>query len=155
VIDQASGATAYVTVRERAERGESLPPGWAIDARGEPTTDAAAALRGALLAFGGARGANIALMVEVLAAGLTGANWSLDAPGFDAGARSPGAGLFVLAIAPRLLATDFGERLEEQCARLERAGVYVPGRNGGAARVELPDGLVDALDFYAARAPRR
>ena len=40
------------------------------------------ALAGALLTFGGARGANIALMVEVFAAGLTGANWSLDAPDF-------------------------------------------------------------------------
>ena len=45
-------------------------------------TDPRAALRGALLAFGGARGANIALMVEVLAAGLAGANWALDAPSF-------------------------------------------------------------------------
>ena len=64
-----------------------------------PTTDPFAAMKGALLPFGGARGANIALMVEVLAAGLTGANWSLDASDFQAGDASPGAGLFVLALA--------------------------------------------------------
>ena len=72
LIDQASSATAYVELRRYADRGEALPPGWAVDADGRPTTDPNAALRGALLAFGGARGANIALMVEVMAAGLDG-----------------------------------------------------------------------------------
>ena len=65
LIDQASSATAFVELRRYAERGEALPPGWAVDADGQPTTDPHAAMRGALLAFGGARGANIALMVEV------------------------------------------------------------------------------------------
>ena len=85
LIDQASSATAFVQLRHYAERGETLPPGWAVDADGQPTTDPQAALRGALLAFGGARGANIALMVEVMAAGLAGANWALDAPSFTLG----------------------------------------------------------------------
>ena len=80
LIDQASSATAFVQLRHYAERGEPLPAGWAVNADGEPTIDPQAALRGALLAFGGARGANIALMVEVMAAGLAGANWALDAP---------------------------------------------------------------------------
>src|SRR5580700_1912499 len=53
-----------------------------------------------------ARGANIALMVEVLAAGLAGANWALDAPSFTSGDRSPGSGLLVISIAPALLAPD-------------------------------------------------
>ena len=82
-----------------------------MDADGGPTTDPKAALRGALLAFGGARGANIALMVEVMAAGLAGANWALDAPSFTSGDRSPGAGLLVIAITPALLAPDFPQRL--------------------------------------------
>ena len=112
LIDQASSATAFVQLRHYAERGEPLPPGWAVDTEGQPTTDPQAALRGALLAFGGARGANIALMVEVMAAGLAGANWALDAPSFTSGDRSPGAGLLVIAITPALLAPDFPQRLE-------------------------------------------
>jgi (2R)-3-sulfolactate dehydrogenase (NADP+) len=52
VIDQASSATAFVQLRHYAERGEALPPGWAVDADGQPTTDPGEALRGALLAFG-------------------------------------------------------------------------------------------------------
>jgi (2R)-3-sulfolactate dehydrogenase (NADP+) len=142
LIDQASSATAFVQLRHYAERGETLPAGWAVNADGEPTTDPQAALRGALLAFGGARGANIALMVEVMAAGLAGANWALDAPSFLSGDRSPGAGLLVVAITPALLAPDFPQRLRLQLDRLAKLGVHIPGRRAAAAEIELPDALV-------------
>ena len=85
VIDQSSSATAFVSVRKAAEEGREIPADWALDDAGRPTTDPTAAMQGALLAFGGNRGANIALMVEVLAAGLSGANWSLDAPSISEG----------------------------------------------------------------------
>jgi (2R)-3-sulfolactate dehydrogenase (NADP+) len=98
------------------------------------------------LAFGGARGANIALMVEVLAAGLAGANWSLDAPSFTDGDRSPGAGLTVVAIAPSLLAPDFPQRLRLQLDRLARSGVHIPGRRAAAVAIELPDALLAEIE---------
>jgi (2R)-3-sulfolactate dehydrogenase (NADP+) len=151
LIDQASSATAFVELRRYAERSETLPPGWAVDAAGRPTTDPNAALRGALLAFGGARGANIALMVEVLAAGLAGANWALDAPSFTSGDRSPGAGLLVIAITPALLAPDFPQRLRFQLDRLAKLGVHIPGRRAAAAEIELPDAL--AAEIERAGAP--
>ena len=151
LIDQASSATAFVELRRYAERSETLPPGWAVDAGGQPTTDPNAALRGALLAFGGARGANIALMVEVLAAGLAGANWALDAPSFISGDRSPGAGLLVIAITPALLAPDFPQRLRFQLDRLAKLGVHIPGRRAAAAEIELPDAL--AAEIERAGAP--
>jgi (2R)-3-sulfolactate dehydrogenase (NADP+) len=153
VIDQATTATAFVNVRERAERGESLPPGWAVDAQGRETLDAGAALKGALLTFGGARGANIALMVEVLAAGLTDASWSLDAPSFLAGPRGPGIGLFVLALAPALLAPDFAQRMARQCEALAERGVHIPNRSGKAplTEVRLPEPLCAAIEVYASR----
>ena len=110
------------------------------------TTDPRAAMRGALLAFGGARGANIALMVEVLAAGLAGANWSLDAPSYTSGNRSPGAGLLVIALAPALLAPDFPRRLRLQLERLAGLGVHIPGRRAAAAEIELPDALVAEIE---------
>lgn len=99
VIDQASSSTAYVTIRRAAETGSSIPAGWAVGPDGAPTEDPADALLGALLPFGGHRGGNIALLVEVLAT-LSGANFSLDAPPFQHGDRSPGIGVFVLAIDP-------------------------------------------------------
>ena len=134
VIDQSSSSAAFVSIRKAAEEGRDIPAGWALDAAGKPTTDAAAAMKGALLAFGGNRGANIALMVEVLAAGLSGANWSLDAPSFAEGHESPGAGLFVLAIDPKLIDPDFASRLKEQLDRLAfDHHVHIPGRSSGKA----------------------
>ncbi|MGW6750157.1 Ldh family oxidoreductase [Streptomyces sp. NPDC055006] len=67
VIDQASSRTAYVNVRRHAQAGEPIPDGWAVGADGAATTDASAALAGALLPFGGHRGGNVALLVELLA----------------------------------------------------------------------------------------
>ncbi|HEV7253143.1 MAG TPA: Ldh family oxidoreductase [Mesorhizobium sp.] len=133
LFDQSSSPLAFVKLREMAACGETLPEGWAIDVDGEPTADARAAVKGALLAFGGPRGANIALMVEVLAAGLSGANWSLDAPSFSSGEDCPGTGLFVLALAPALLDPDFTARMKAQAERLDALGVHVPGRRRAEA----------------------
>lgn len=149
VIDQSSSATAFVNVRRAAERGEPIPQGWALDRHGQPTTDARAAIEGTLLGFGGARGANIALMVEVLAAGLTGANWSLDAPPFASGERSPGAGLFITTLKPDALAPDFAARLAAHLARLADGGVYIPGQRDLVEQIELSDAVLFALGAYA------
>lgn len=148
VIDQASSATAFVNVRSAAEHGEQIPEGWAIDTKGRPTTDSNEALKGALLAFGGSRGANIALLVEILAAGVAGANWSLDAPSFTHGDRSPGAGLLIIAIKPTILAPNFSIRLASHLARLATKGIHIPGRKQSSLEIELPDTLVEALGRY-------
>ncbi len=152
LIDQASSQTAYVKVREAAGRGETLPEGWAIDADGRATSDPHAAMKGALLTFGGARGANIALLVEVLSAGLTGANWSLDAPSITQGNRSPGTGLLIIAIDPGAFGPGFEERLATHARRLHAEGVHIPGRAKAAARrraasdgIEVCVGTVDRI----------
>ncbi len=152
LIDQSSSAAAFVELRRRAEAGEALPEGWAVDAAGEPTRDASAALRGALVTFGGARGANIALMVEILAAAVAGGNWSLDAPPFDHGDKSPRAGLFVVAINACALDADLPKRLAAQLDRLATLGVHIPGR-GRAAATEI---VIEAeVAARIARARRR
>lgn len=114
-----SGSAAFVTIRQAAAEGTPLPAGWALDAQGRETMDAAEALRGALLPFAGHKGANQALMVEVLA-GLAGGLWSLDAPPFLGGSTSPSIGLFVLAIDPEFTTPGFAERLRAHLERLER-----------------------------------
>jgi (2R)-3-sulfolactate dehydrogenase (NADP+) len=129
LIDQSSSATAFVNIRRAAQDGRSIPEGWAVDDQGKPTTDPAKAMGGALLAFGGGRGANIALMVEVLAAGLSGANWSTDAPSIVEGNSSPATGLFVLAIDPTVIDVGFKTRLGAHLKRLSREyHVHIPGK---------------------------
>lgn len=153
LIDQASSAAAFVSIRRAAEEGKPISEGWALDKAGKPTTDAREAIRGALLAFGGARGANLALMVEVLSAGLSGANWSLDAPSFTEGSQSPGSGLFVLAVDAQAVAPDFSARLDRQLRRLAgEYGVHIPGLSKDTTRrasevsgLTIPRALFDRI----------
>ena len=135
VVDQSSSATAYVNLRLAAASGDAIPEGWALDANGQPTTDAEAALDGVLLPFGGARGGNVALIVEMLAVGLSGSNFSLDAPSFLEGEETPGIGLFVLAIDPvRTAGVGFAGRMGTYLERLASDyGVYLPGEARTAA----------------------
>ncbi|WP_277810289.1 Ldh family oxidoreductase [Chromohalobacter canadensis] len=128
VIDQASSATAFVNLAKAAEEGREIPAGWATDETGSMTTDATAALRGTLLAFGGTKGANVALMVECLAAGVSGASWSLDMPDFQKGERLIDAGMTIIAIQPTAIDADFATRLSRQLDRIADRGTYVPGR---------------------------
>ena len=116
LVDQASSATAWVAVRAAAERGESIPPGFAVDPSGSPTTDAAAGLAGALLPFGGYKGGNVALLVELLAT-IAGGSFSSEAPPFQEGDRSPGVGCMVIALSLDLIAPGYAPRLSDQFAR--------------------------------------
>jgi LDH2 family malate/lactate/ureidoglycolate dehydrogenase len=55
-----------------AKRGESIPGDWALDANGMPTTDANAALAGAVLTLAGHKGYALAFMVEAFSSILSG-----------------------------------------------------------------------------------
>jgi LDH2 family malate/lactate/ureidoglycolate dehydrogenase len=73
VLDMATGLVSMGKIIDYAARGEPLPAGWAVDAAGQPTTDAAAAARGGAIApFGGGKGYGLGLSLELLVAILTG-----------------------------------------------------------------------------------
>ena len=80
VLDMASSQVARGRVRMHADRGEPIPDGWAIDERGVPTRDAAAAMRGSVVPMAGYKGYGIALVTEILASVLPGANLSVEMP---------------------------------------------------------------------------
>lgn len=153
IIDQASSSTAFVSIRAAGEAGRAIPEGWALDAEGLPTTDPSAAMKGALLAFGGSRGANVALMVEVLSAGINGANWSLDAPPFGTGVEGPNTGMTVIAVAARLIDPGYEVRLGRHMQRLAADyGVHIPGVAKASAReksghhgIVVPRALYDRI----------
>ncbi len=56
VLDMATSLVSMGKIHDHANRGEPIPRGWALDAQGRPTTDAAAAKAGAIAPFGGAKG---------------------------------------------------------------------------------------------------
>jgi len=84
-----------------SQKGTPIPPDWAFDTEGQPTTDAKAALAGTMAPLGDAKGTALALMVELLAAGLVGANYAYEASSFfDDKGNPPGVGQTIICIDP-------------------------------------------------------
>ena len=160
VVDMASSATARVNIVQAAARGESVPAGWVIDSQGKPTTDPKAlAAGGSVAPLGGAKGYGLALMVDVLAAGLTGASWSYEASSFGTNEGGPpDVGQMFIAFAPALTGGEaLGTRLSGLAAAVAvQPGARLPGDKRHALRataerkgVEVPEALVDKLKGYA------
>lgn len=75
ILDMATSVVARGKIIVAAQKGESIPPGWAIDKEGNPTTDAEAALEGSVLPLGGAKGYAISMFIDILCGVLTGAGF--------------------------------------------------------------------------------
>ncbi len=73
ILDMAQTAVAKGKLFLAMKEGRSIPPGWAMDSRGQPTEDPKEGFKGLLMPIGGYKGYGLALMVEVLAGALTGA----------------------------------------------------------------------------------
>jgi LDH2 family malate/lactate/ureidoglycolate dehydrogenase len=76
VLDMATSESAAFKIMSAASKGESIPEGWALDKRGNPTRNPSEALDGALLPFGGYKGYGLAVAVELFSSVLMGAEWS-------------------------------------------------------------------------------
>jgi (2R)-3-sulfolactate dehydrogenase (NADP+) len=112
MIDLSLSQVARGKIMVAARDGRPIPEGWATTADGQPTTNARAALDGMMLPFGGAKGAVLALMVELLAAALSGAQFGSEAGSFltEDGPRS-GVGHLFWLLDPDALA---GSRVYQQ-----------------------------------------
>ena len=131
VVDQSMSAVTKTEMVLRKGRGEAIPPGWAQDRDGHETTDPATGLDGSILPAGGRKGANIALLIEVLCAALTGSSLSAAASGFgdDAGGP-PRVGQFLLAIDPaHYSAGEFTRIISSLIDEHEKISLRLPGRS--------------------------
>lgn len=152
VIDLSLSRVARGKIMAASQRGEPIPQGWALDADGNETTDATAALAGTMLPAGDAKGAALALMVEVLAASLTGANYSYEASTFfnDQG-PPPGTGQFFITIDAGLVTHNrFAGRFEKLAEAIcEQEGARLPGTSRLAARQAAErDGVMISQDLH-------
>ena len=160
IIDLSLTEVARGRIMVAAREGKPIPPGWAFDRDGNPTTDAKAALTGSMAAIGGAKGAMLALMVELLCVALTGARFGLENDSFFEPGRPASIGHALLAVNPGALAGGdvYFERVETLIrAMLADEGVRLPGdrRHESAADarangVEIPDALLRQLRELAA-----
>jgi (2R)-3-sulfolactate dehydrogenase (NADP+) len=147
IVDLALSEVARGKIVAAAHAGEPIPLGWATDKAGQPTTSAKDALEGTLLPSGGAKGAALALMVEVLAAAVTGANFASEASSFlDANGPPPATGQLIIAIDASALGAGAGlaSRLQILGENIEaESGVRVPGSRRFALRAAAArDGIM-------------
>ncbi len=148
VVDLSLSKVARGNILAAKQKGQSIPLGWALDQDGNPTTDTDAALAGTMVPLGDAKGTALALMVELLAAGLTGAKYASDATSFlDDKGNPPATGQLLIALDPELMGgaatiAHFG-RLADQVRAQE--GARLPGARRIALRQKAQNsGLIVA-----------
>ena len=141
VFDQASASMARGEVMIAARDGHDVPLGTGVDADGNPTTEPQKIIDGgALLPFGGHKGSTIAMMIELLVAGLTGMDFSFQAQKNDNNdGGPPNGGEFMLAIDPNRFG-DADNWLQHSESFLERLagmeGAHMPGNRRYANRAK-------------------
>jgi (2R)-3-sulfolactate dehydrogenase (NADP+) len=158
IIDQSSSVVAKSEITKRAQAGGTLAVGWALDADGAPTTDPAAALKGTMVPAGGYKGVGIGLLVEILAAAVSGATLGIHASSFATNEGGPpNTGQFFLALDPQKFSGDgFHARIDDLVAAIEAQGdARLPGARRIAARTQVPregikvaPALLDRIESY-------
>jgi L-2-hydroxycarboxylate dehydrogenase (NAD+) len=122
VLDMAMTVIARGKIRLAATHGEEIPHGLALDKDGAPTTDAAEAFEGVCLPFGGAKGAALAMLMDLLAGVLTGANYGGDVKSLYFDHSEPqNVGHLFIAIKPDLfmLKEEFENRMDTFVSRVK------------------------------------
>jgi len=145
LIDQSASTIAKSEVMKHAREGRPIPVGWALDAEGNPTTDPNVGLKGSMAPAGGYKGVGVALLVETMAAAMTGAVLGKDASPFS-GTKGgpPRTGQFFLAIDPAATSGDaFAGRMADLVAAIRaQDGAHLPGDGRAARRVAARAGGV-------------
>jgi (2R)-3-sulfolactate dehydrogenase (NADP+) len=156
VVDLALSKVARGNIVAAKQKGEPIPEGWALDRDGRPTTDADAALAGTMIALGDAKGAALALMVEILAAALVGTHFAFEASSFlDDKGGPPQTGQLIITIDPAGFGhSGFGERMQMLARAIDsQEGTRLPGARRLALRekaeregLSVPDAIWKMLD---------
>jgi len=165
ILDMALSVVARSRVRAAAEAGEAIPESWATDADGRASTDAKAAMQGLMQAIGGDKGANLALSLDMLAGGLSGAAMLSDIGAADTPGRPQNLGQMILLIDTGQLLSEAGladqmalaRQSLAQCTPINPAHpVRMPGdrairalRDARAHGLNLSESLIDELRALA------
>ena len=136
VLDIATSASSAGKINQALKKRERIPEGWALDRKGNPTTDPKEALQGFLLPMAGHKGYGLALIVDILTGALAGSFCGKEVPPLEDLTTPYGASFFMLVLDPgcfggKDIFTEKVDRLIEDCITcppvdgFER--VYFPG----------------------------
>jgi (2R)-3-sulfolactate dehydrogenase (NADP+) len=129
LIDQSASVIAKSEIMKAKRESRTIPDTWALDSNGQPTNDPEIALTGSMAPSGGYKGVNQALMVELLAAALSGANLGTQASPFSGTIGGPpGTGQCFIAIDPEIN-EGFVQQVKYFCASITDQGARLPGLN--------------------------
>ena len=154
IVDLSLSSVARGKVMLASKKGTRIPEGWALDRSGNPTTDPEEALKGTMLPAGGAKGAALALMVEILTACLNGAHDGFQASSlFSSEGEPPNLGQTFIAVNPACLNENFQVQVAGLCRFIcEQPGTRLPGERRFQVRkrnlaegIELDDRLYGEL----------
>ena len=142
VLDMATSLVSMGKIHDHANRGAPIPEGWALDADGNPTTDASAAKHGAIAPFGGPKGYAMGLAFEVLVASLAESAIGTGVKGtLDSEHPSNKGDLFIVIAPPhaeaaRALVTDYLDAVRTSPPADPKKPVLIPGDRAHAARAK-------------------
>ena len=148
IFDMATAARAHGEILMAAREGKTLPPGTIIDKHGNASTDPADVHGGAILAFGGAKGALISMMVELMAGALMGEPFSFEtAKKVEPDGLANRGGQVIIAMDPARFGDAAGWALHAEALFTEMVkqdGVRLPSaRRYEARRITKATGHVD------------
>jgi LDH2 family malate/lactate/ureidoglycolate dehydrogenase len=162
LLDMALSEAALGKIRTAEAAGRVIPPGWAVDKDGAPTTDPTAAIAGMLLPSGGAKGFGLALAIDLMCSLLAQGPGGDNVPPLYGDLAKP----FLCSLL--FIAIDIGHFRPEADFRSEAAAelsrirssksntgaLRTPGERNwtarnGAEAIEIPQTLAAALDRIA------
>ncbi|MGE0154767.1 MAG: Ldh family oxidoreductase [Reyranellaceae bacterium] len=132
VWDQSASVMSVGELLIAAAAGREVGPGVGCDSQGNPTGKPSEILNGgALFPIGGAKGASIAVMVEILAAALTGGRFGFEDQSPKGVSLTSLAGQFLLLVNAKSANERFGDRVNDLLAAISESGA---GRYPGDRR---------------------
>ncbi|MCW6160080.1 MAG: Ldh family oxidoreductase [Candidatus Micrarchaeales archaeon] len=160
VLDMATASIPFFGLVQAKTAGKPIPEGLAYDKEGNKTTDPAKALEGSVTAFGGHKGAGLAMMIEVLTGPLVKASFS------TVGDVANNWGNLVMVIDPELL-TDRESFKKEVSLMIEKVKatrklqgvkeILIPGERGdkltekqtASGKIEIEENLYKEIQKAA------
>lgn len=152
MMDTATSVVSMGEIHDHANRGVPLAPGLALDAEGNPTTDAARARSGAIAPVGGAKGYALGLGIELLLTALAGSAIGRDVTGtLDSTRPATKADLFILIDQPLAPVAGFLDLLRAEAAAPGFSEVRIPGERGRSLRDAARTNGLDIADAVWSR----